>query len=108
MLSRASQLIAVIALAGIPDNLRQLGAWIAEVNWSYWMNSGQLLPWGIRLLLAIALVGVASNPEAVIRAKDKLLPRWQDTGERITIGFSWGWWRTGLVERWRRFRNHPN
>lgn len=80
-------ILATIGLAGIPDDLKQWFDWITIVDWDYWLNNGNWMPWGIRAVLITILSLLALSPEWQIRAKERLLPRRPD-GSRVEIGFA--------------------
>lgn len=87
--------IYVIGLAGVPGNIR---LWRAVADWNYWLDSGDWLPWSIRAVLAAVLGFLAMYPEANIRLRDKLFPKWPD-GTPMGFTYRLGWWRGG-VEHW--------
>lgn len=99
-------ILATIGLAGIPDDLKQWLGWIAAVDWDYWLDAGEWLPWSIRTVLITIGILLVLNPEWQIRARERLNPRWTD-GRPVGIGFSWGWWLEGLRNRKQRERDRP-
>lgn len=92
-------LFAIISLAGLPENLRRWLEWSKAINWDYWLNSGEWLPWGIRASFVGVLAYLAVSPELVIRIRSKLYPRWRD-GEPLGYGYIFRWWLSGIEHWW--------
>ena len=92
-------LLAIIGLAGLPENLRQLLEWSRFVNWDYWLNSGEWTPWAIRAFIVGVLAYLAVTPKASIWIRDTLYPRWQD-GKPMGYGYVFRWWLTGIEHWW--------
>ena len=98
--------VAIIGLAGLPDNLQRLLEWSKVLNWSYWLNSGEWIPWGIRAIIVGTLAYLAVSPELVIRIRSKIYPRWPD-GKPMGYGYIFRWHLEGIKYWWedRKFKN---
>ena len=64
------------------------------LNWDYWLNSGEWLPWAIRTSIVTVLFLFAVNPGWGLWIKRKLNPVWPD-GTPMGLGFAWSWRRAG-------------
>lgn len=99
-------ILATIGLAGIPDDIKQWSDWIAAVDWNFWFDDGEWLPWSIRAVFVTILSLLALNPEWQIRTRERLNPRWPD-GSPMGLRFCLSWWWEGVRNREQRERDRP-